>query len=206
MRKVAVAAFIIAALVGGLVAAWVRNPRIGSGRMNRFVNPILMGRGLAGRGRSEIGTIEHVGRTSGIRRLTPVHPVPTEDGFRFIVPLGLRSEWARNVVAAGHCRLQLHDTVYELDEPRLVAPGTISGLAEPGRVIAGRLGMLYLEVHTFASRPGTLEPADEVPAIAQAAFVPEAGAPGLAEAPVAPAEGVGGQPVEEEPPVVTGLA
>ena len=31
-------------------------------------------------------------------------------------PLGDHSEWARNVLAAGHCRLQLRDVVYELDD------------------------------------------------------------------------------------------
>ena len=48
----------------------------GSGPMfvNTVVNPRLLRRGLAGGGASEIGTIEHFGRRSGVRRLTPVHP------------------------------------------------------------------------------------------------------------------------------------
>ena len=74
--------------------------------------PRLLQRGLAGGAKSEIGTLEHFGRMSGVRRLTPVHPEPTPAGFRVMVPLGSHSQWARNVLAAGHCRLQLHDVVY----------------------------------------------------------------------------------------------
>ena len=126
MRKI-VTFFAFPAVTGAaLVAAvglWRRNPRIGTAFVNSVVNPALLRRGLAGYGRSEIGTLEHVGRKSGVRRLTPVHPEPTPAGFRIIVPLGMRSEWARNVIAAGHCRLLLHDQVFDLDEPAMVDAG-----------------------------------------------------------------------------------
>ena len=105
MRKI-VKLMAVPAVTGGAVVAgaslWRRNPRIGTAFVNSVVNPALLRRGLAGYGRSEIGTLEHVGRKSGVRRLTPVHPEPTPTGFRIIVPLGMRSEWARNVIAAGH--------------------------------------------------------------------------------------------------------
>jgi hypothetical protein len=42
--------------------AWRRDRRIGSGLMNRHVAPVLIRTGVAGAGRSELGTIEHVGR------------------------------------------------------------------------------------------------------------------------------------------------
>src|SRR6187455_2588109 len=99
----------------------------------------LLRRGLAGYGRSEIGTLEHVGRVSGVRRLTPVHPEPTPAGFRIIVPLGVRSEWARNVVAAGHCRLLLHDQVFDLDEPAMVDAGQAQDLPWPLRRVLAAL-------------------------------------------------------------------
>ena len=132
MRKI-VTFFAFPAVTGAaLVAAvglWRRNPRIGTAFVNSVVNPALLRRGLAGYGRSEIGTLEHVGRMSGVRRLTPVHPEPTPAGFRIIVPLGMRSEWARNVIAAGHCRLLLHDQVFDLDEPAMVDAGAGAGSA-----------------------------------------------------------------------------
>jgi hypothetical protein len=98
------------ALVGTLfatVARWRNHRRTGSRFVNEVVNPFLFRRGVAGRSRENLGTLEHIGRRSGMRRLTMVHPVPTEEGFRIVVPLGEESQWARNVLAAGDCRLQM---------------------------------------------------------------------------------------------------
>ena len=67
--------------------------------------------------------------------------MPTEDGFRIAVPLGPKSEWARNVLAAGHCRMQLHDTVHDLDEPVLLAAGELPEFAAPAAWILDRLGV-----------------------------------------------------------------
>lgn len=161
MRKLLVIAAGVGA-VAALVVAWSRNKRVGSGFANEVVNPLLVRRGFAGSGRSEIGTLEHVGRTSGIRRLTPIHPVPTETGFRIVVPLGEQSQWVRNVLAAGHCRMQLRDVVYELDEPVLLAAGELPEIAPPVAWVLDRLGVEYLLVRRFAEAPGQLEPlADE---------------------------------------------
>ena len=74
MRKI-VTLFAFPAVTGAaLVAAvglWRRDPRMGTAFVNSVVNPALLRRGLAGYGRSEIGTLEHLGRKSGVRRLTP---------------------------------------------------------------------------------------------------------------------------------------
>ena len=172
MRRIVV--FIAAgAVVGGAVVAWRRNPRIGTTFVNSVVNPRLLRRGLAGGAVSEIGTLEHVGRTSGIRRLTPVHPEPTPEGFRIIVPLGSQSEWARNVLAAGHCRLQLHDVVYDLDEPAMIAASGAVDLPLAVRGVFAVLGFQYLTLRRFGANPGTLEPVEAV------AFPPAASAPDL---------------------------
>jgi len=98
---------------------------------------------------------------SGVRRLTPVHPEPTPAGFRIIVPLGLRSEWARNVIAAGHCRLQLHDQVFDLDEPAMVDAGEAKDLPWPLRRVLAALGFQYLNLRTFAPQPRSLEMAQQ---------------------------------------------
>jgi deazaflavin-dependent oxidoreductase (nitroreductase family) len=160
MRKLlALAVGIGAVLVG--VAAMVRYTRFGSGYVNEVVNPYLVRRGLSGSGPSEIGTLEHVGRRSGTRRLTPLHPVRTENGFRFVVPLGERSEWVQNVVAAGHCRMQLHDVVYELDEPVVLAASELPDIAPPVAWVLDRIGAEYLLLRTFADAPGQLAPGAE---------------------------------------------
>lgn len=157
MRKLAlIAGGLIVAGAAGLVA-WRRNPRIGTRFMNEVLNPLLVARGISGAGRSELGTLEHVGRRTGTRHLTPIHPVATEDGFRIVVPLGPKSEWARNVIAAGHCRMQLHDTVHDLDEPVLLAASEIPEIAVPVAWALDRLGVEYLLLRRFAETPGRLE-------------------------------------------------
>lgn len=148
------------ALVGSLVSTvawWRRHRRTGSRFVNDVVNPFLLRRGVAGRTGGNLGMLEHVGRRSGIRRVTMVHPVPTDGGFRIIVPLGEESEWARNVLAAGHCRLQVGETVYELDEPALVEPGDVSEVPTLFRWVQGELGFRWFRLHQFAAAPGTLE-------------------------------------------------
>jgi hypothetical protein len=148
---------IMAAAIGAVLVAWRRDPRIGSALVNTAVNPWLLEHGMAGGPHSEIGPLEHVGRRSGIRRLTPVHPEPTTTGFRFVVPLGAQSEWARNVLAAGRCRVQLHEQVHELAEPRFVSPSELTDLPRVLRAIMTALGFRYLVLETVAVAPGRLE-------------------------------------------------
>jgi hypothetical protein len=166
----------LAIVTYGAVIYWRRNPRLGTTFVNSVVNPGLLRRGLAGGKKSEIGTIEHVGRRSGVRRLTPVHPEPTAEGFRIIVPLGTHSEWARNVLAAGHCRLQLHGVVYDLDEPTIVRPSELDDLPGPVRLAEAGLGFQYLKLRTFAANPGAFEPLEGSDVVAaDIAPAPEAG-------------------------------
>jgi hypothetical protein len=155
MRKRIVIGSLLGAGAAGLLL-WLRDPRIGTRFVNAVVDPYLVNHGLSGAGGSELGTLEHIGRHTGTRRLSPVHPVPTADGFRIVVPLGPRSEWARNVIAARHCRLQLHDVVYELDEPVLLGAAQMREISAPVRLVADRLGWQYMLLHRFAARPGSL--------------------------------------------------
>jgi hypothetical protein len=176
VRGIGRLAVILGAVVTGAVLVWRRNPRIGTRLMNDTIDQFLVRRGISGSGRWEAGTLEHVGRRSQRRHLTPVHPEPAADGFRIIVPLGLRSEWAQNVTAAGHCRLQLHDRVYDLDEPALLLPRAMAELPAMTRWVFGSLGFLYLRLHRCAERPGTLEETGEVAAAALQVPAPEPGA------------------------------
>jgi hypothetical protein len=128
--------------------------------MNRVVNPWIERRGLVAGSRGEIGLIEHVGRKSGIVRRTLIHPMPTSDGFRFIVPVGEKSEWARNVITAGRCRLLIGDQTFELDEPTLELPANVPHLAQPIRALFGWLGFRYLRMRTTGT--AVAETADEV--------------------------------------------
>lgn len=133
------------------VAWWRRHPRTGAGLMNRIVNPWLEARGVIGGSRGELALVEHVGRRSGIVRRTPIHPMPTADGYRIIVPIGERSEWARNVLAAGHCRMVIGDRQIELDEPVLETPRQVPDLAPLARAAFDWLGFRYLRLRTLGA-------------------------------------------------------
>lgn len=160
----------LGAVAGGAAIVWRRNPRVGTTFVNTVVNPRLLRRGLAGSGASEIGTLEHVGRKSGIRRLTPVHPEATPEGFRIVVPLGPHSEWACNVLAAGQCRLLLHDVVYDLDEPTMIPAQDVDALPSALKGVETALGFQYLKLRTFGAHAGTLETVEtEGPGLGQLA-------------------------------------
>jgi hypothetical protein len=142
----------VAAAVAGLFGAarwWRQNRRAGADFVNRIVDPWLVRRGLIGGSHGELGLIEHIGRKSGNVRRTPIHPMPTADGFRIIVPIGERSEWARNVLAAGHCRLVLDGRVLELHDPVLESPAEVPGIPSPVRALFEWLGFRYLRLRTF---------------------------------------------------------
>ena len=158
------------------IRAWRHNPRMGTAFVNTVINPLFVRRGLAGGRHSEIGMLEHIGRKSGVRRTTLIHPEHTADGFRVLVPLGAESQWARNVLAAGHCQIRLHDRVYELDEPAILPVAAEAHLPWLVRRVMAALGFRYLHLRTFAvtgANPrldAASEPmAGEKPAVAAAA-------------------------------------
>lgn len=164
VRRVAIAAGITAVTAG--VLEWRHRRLAGEAPfdrlrivMNERVNPWLLSRGIAGGQHSEIGTIEHIGRRTGEVRRTPVHPSFVDDQVWIPVPYGEASQWARNVLAAGHCRLEFHDLVYDLDEPRLVPAAEDPLLPRIAARTAGWLGVEYLRLHRFGERRGALAPA-----------------------------------------------
>jgi deazaflavin-dependent oxidoreductase (nitroreductase family) len=156
MRKFVGLAVAVAVAVGGCVTWWRRHPRFGASWVNRVVDPWLVRQGVVAGSKGEVGLLEHVGRRTGQVRITPVHPVGTEDGFRIIVPLGVQSHWARNVLAAGRCRLQVGGLIYELDEPRFVMATEVDSLPTGAARVMDWLGFRYLVLRRFAESPGTL--------------------------------------------------
>jgi deazaflavin-dependent oxidoreductase (nitroreductase family) len=158
MRKAFASIWAVVGLTGLFVAWWRRHPRFGADWVTRVVDPWLVRQGVIAGSKGELGLLEHVGRKSGTVRVTPIRPVPTTDGFRIVVPLGVASQWAQNVLAAGHCRLQVGDDVHELDEPLLVMPSRVDGLPKPAARVMDWLGFRYLVLRRFGEHPGTLEP------------------------------------------------
>ena len=90
-------------LLGLLVAGmrWQVGPVVDAvRRMNRSVtNPRVMR--TAGTAATQTSVIEHVGRRSGRTYETPVDIVDTATGMLIALPYGARTDWLRNVLAAG---------------------------------------------------------------------------------------------------------
>ncbi|MDP2624542.1 MAG: nitroreductase family deazaflavin-dependent oxidoreductase [Actinomycetota bacterium] len=72
--------------------------------MRRGVRPVLI----------------HVGRSSGTTYSTPLDAHPVQGGYLFIPVYGPRTDWVKNVLAAGSARLRIDGVETELVSPRLV--------------------------------------------------------------------------------------
>ena len=64
--------------------------------------------------------IEHVGRSSGRYYRTPLEAHEIEDGFIFTLVYGSRSDWVRNIMAAGTAKLEVDGNIVDLVEPHLI--------------------------------------------------------------------------------------
>lgn len=120
---------------------------------HRF-DPLVMQLGLAGGRMSPWAVIEHVGRTSGTVHRTPVTPRVHGDHVYIPLPYGVDVQWVRNVEAAGHCRIQSHDMLYELDEPRVVTPDDVATLSPTAHEVLDMSGAHYLRLHILERVPG----------------------------------------------------
>jgi deazaflavin-dependent oxidoreductase (nitroreductase family) len=84
----------------------------------RWMNPSQMR--TAGTPGAYAGIIRHRGRTSGRAYQTPVGVVATDDGFVIGLPYGQRTQWARNVLAAGSATLVTEGRTWLVDHAELV--------------------------------------------------------------------------------------
>lgn len=66
--------------------------------------------------------LNHVGRVSGATHRTPLEAHPVDGGFLFVVVYGPKTDWLRNVLAAGSAKLEFEGRTVPLASPRMVAP------------------------------------------------------------------------------------
>jgi len=125
------------------------------GFVTHRLDPLVMRLGFAGGERSLLGVVEHVGRATGTVHHTPVLPLVADDHAYIPLPYGSEVDWSRNVRTAGHCRLQVHDTIFELDEPAIVDVGQNELLPQALRGPLQRVGSQYLRLHILDRAPGT---------------------------------------------------
>jgi len=70
--------------------------------------------------------VRHRGRVSGAEYETPVGVVADGDAFLVALPYGSRTQWLRNVLAAGSATLVHEGSTYQVDRPELIAMATVA--------------------------------------------------------------------------------
>lgn len=102
-------------------------------RFNRVVtNPIL---GRLAPWLPGFGVIYHRGRTSGRGYHNPVNVFRRDDGFVVALTYGSRTDWVKNVLAAGECDLLTRGQRYHLVNPTVYIDTERSGMPAPVRMI-----------------------------------------------------------------------
>jgi hypothetical protein len=125
--------------------------------MNERLAPVMLRHGAADGERTGLGVVEHVGRVSGLVRQTLVHPIPLGDRLAIPLAYGERGQWPQNVIAAGCCRLQFHDSVYSLSNPRVMDGAEVEGLPRADEMIGRVVGGRYLLLDVVSVVQGRLE-------------------------------------------------
>jgi deazaflavin-dependent oxidoreductase (nitroreductase family) len=64
--------------------------------------------------------VQHRGRVSGRSLAVPVAVVVTPDSFLINLPWGARTNWVRNVRAAGGCTIRWRGAEHRVDDPRIL--------------------------------------------------------------------------------------
>ena len=94
----------------------------------------------------------HVGRRSGRTYETPVNVLRDESRYVFALTYGPESDWVRNVLAAGGCRIRTRRRTVELRNPQRFGDPSRRLVPPPARWILG-----LIDVDQFLA----LSPADE---------------------------------------------
>lgn len=83
--------------------------------------------------------VVHVGRRSGRTYRTPVNVFRDGDRYVFALTYGAESDWVRNVLAAGGCRIETRRRTVELRDPQRFDDPSRRLVPKPARWILGLL-------------------------------------------------------------------
>jgi deazaflavin-dependent oxidoreductase (nitroreductase family) len=119
---------IVGVLVGGMRAHWPPATEA----MRRLT--IVLNKGQKGSGEpgATWGFLRHVGRSSGTTYETPLGIERTDDGFVIAMVYGEKTQWVRNVLAAGTAEVVLEGETYPVDRPEIIPIGEAEAWI-PGR-------------------------------------------------------------------------
>ena len=132
--------------------------KIVMGPMTKVLNPLIVR--LAGRPHFHMAAqLTHVGRRSGRTYVTPIGARRVGDMVLIPLTFGNQSDWSRNVLAAGRCRLRLDGVDYEASAPALVSrdeadPHVRAGFGQLQRSSMHMLGITqFLRLTVAPARP-----------------------------------------------------
>ncbi len=74
----------------------------------------------AGREGTATSVVRHVGRRSGQAYQTPIVVARHDDSFLIALPYGERTDWLKNVLAAGSATITAGGRSYEVDRPQVI--------------------------------------------------------------------------------------
>jgi deazaflavin-dependent oxidoreductase (nitroreductase family) len=86
------------------------------------------------------GILMHVGRKSGKVYRTPVNVFRVPNGFIIALTYSSQSEWVKNVLAAGGCKLKTRGRKYQLCSPNIVRDPTRRRFPFPVRIVLKVVG------------------------------------------------------------------
>jgi deazaflavin-dependent oxidoreductase (nitroreductase family) len=163
---------VVVLAVGGMALAWlVLLPRIfrrnrdlllKRGPFKKFLTSYNdMTRNISGTQRSSWGLLTHVGRRSGRVYQTSLGTNAYGDGFLLPLGYGPRTDWYRNLMAAGVCTLAWKGRSYQLERPELISgPEAMRAWPIRDRILLQLAGMhdfVWLhQSHEHATEPPQL--------------------------------------------------
>jgi deazaflavin-dependent oxidoreductase (nitroreductase family) len=87
-------------------------------RLTRTTRPLALR--SAGKKGSSLAVVRHVGRRSGRTYDTPVTAVAHGESFLIALPYGERTDWLKNVLAAGSAILVTDGQSFQIDKPEVL--------------------------------------------------------------------------------------
>jgi deazaflavin-dependent oxidoreductase (nitroreductase family) len=127
-----------------LPRALARLNRVGLNRLIRYVVPWFPGFGL----------VLHVGRRSGRVYRTPVTLFVRNGRYVIALTYGAESDWVRNVLAAGGCRIRHGGREVRLTDPHVVHDPSRSAARPLERIFLRLFGVADFLVMERALEPG----------------------------------------------------
>jgi deazaflavin-dependent oxidoreductase (nitroreductase family) len=122
--------------------------RLVLGPLTKLLNPLVGS--LAGRRFVPlIARIHHVGRRSGKPYITPTGAHVAGDTIVIPLSFGNRSDWARNVQAAGQCVVQLGGKSYHATQPQFVAAMDAKPIVKQSFNAINRFGFRLLGIRQY---------------------------------------------------------